>query len=91
MTAPCSAAWQDHVLPYAHHCGLDEGHEGLHVCAACTQIPAGRADAGSSAGGEAAARPELVTEECGPFWAHEDCEDPGCGCGCHQESGGSGS
>ena len=88
MTAPCSAAWQDHSLPYSHHCGLDEGHEGLHVCAACTQLPAGRVDAGNRVGGDDAARPELVTAECGPFWAHEDCEDPGCTCHCH-ESGGS--
>lgn len=59
MTAPCPAAWEDHVLPYSHHCGLDEGHEGLHRCMACAQIPAGRVDAGNRVGGDGAARPEL--------------------------------
>lgn len=34
-----------------------------------------------------ASRPELVTAECGPFWAHEDCDDPDCGCGCHRLPG----
>jgi len=94
VTAPCSAMWTDHVLPLTHHCGGDEGHPGPHSCAACTQNLAGAAGAQTRKeplqGGADGNRPgpELVTAECGPFWAHEDCDDPGCTCRCH-ESGGS--
>lgn len=87
MTAPCAAAWEDHVLPYSHHCGLDEGHEGLHRCMACAQLPVGRVDAGNRVGGAGAARPE----------PNEKCERighlmlAGVCLRCGWESGGSGS
>ncbi len=74
------------MLPYSHHCGLDEGHPGLHKCMACAQLPGGQVDAVRRVGGRGAARPELVTAECGPFWAHEDCNDPTCTCHCHEAS-----